>query len=78
MTALDPTHDSSLRSWVESANAPDTDFPIQNLPFGIFGTASSPRPRVGVAIGDQIVDLMALAEAGLLRTAPLLVSNHRS
>jgi len=58
MTMLDPTHDAALRSWVESANAPDTDFPIQNLPFGAFRRARQDEPlRIGVAIGDQILDL---------------------
>ncbi len=56
MSMLDATHDPSLQSWLPSANAADTDFPIQNLPFGRFK-----RPgegwRVGVAIGDQVLDL---------------------
>jgi fumarylacetoacetase len=43
----------------------DTDFPIQNLPFGIFSSADRPRPRVGVAIGDQILDLAFLSEHAL-------------
>jgi fumarylacetoacetase len=65
--ALDHTHDQGAKSWVESANAADTDFPIQNLPFGIFRRAkSSERPRVGVAIGDSIFDLAGCVEARLL------------
>ncbi len=56
---LDATHDPELTSWVESANAPGCDFPIQNLPFGIFRTRNG-KPRGGVAIGDQILDLAAL------------------
>jgi fumarylacetoacetase len=66
---LDGTHDPALRSWVESANEPGCDFPIQNLPFGIFrrkGTKEAPRG--GVAIGDQILDLAALG----VRTGPTL------
>src|ERR1044072_5333869 len=64
---LDETHDPSLRSWVESANDPATEFPIQNLPFGVFTRAgSSDAPRVGVAIGDQIADLAVCASEGLL------------
>lgn len=56
--APDPTHDPALRSWVESANAPDTDFPIQNLPFGRFRRLKSDTPwRCGVAIGTQVLDL---------------------
>ena len=58
----DATHSPRLASWVESANAPGCDFPIQNLPFGMFrpkGTKAAPHP--GVAIGDQILELSALA-----------------
>jgi fumarylacetoacetase len=61
---LNETHDPARRSWVESANAPDTDFPIQNLPFGVFDDGRGARG--GVALGDQIIDLAALIEAGLL------------
>jgi fumarylacetoacetase len=61
---LNPTHDPARRSWLESANAPATDFPIQNLPYGVFRTTADPAPRIGVAIGDQILDLRALARAG--------------
>src|SRR6266851_5353000 len=58
---LDETHDPDLESWVESANAPGCDFPIQNLPFGIFRRKNSKESRrAGVAIGDQIFDLAAL------------------
>ena len=56
MLDLDETHDSNRRSWVESANAPDAEFPIQNLPFGIFSARRSEKSG-GVAIGDQVVDL---------------------
>jgi fumarylacetoacetase len=62
---LDETHDASLRSWVESANQAGTDFPIQNLPLGVFRLPSG-RPRLGVAIGDEVVDLPACLEAGSL------------
>jgi len=62
--AIDATHDPQLRSWVASANQPGGDFPIQNLPFGRFRVAGSGQPlRIGVAIGDQILDLQA---AGLV------------
>ncbi|NDG40311.1 MAG: fumarylacetoacetase, partial [Betaproteobacteria bacterium] len=55
---LDQTHDPALRSWVASANVPGTDFPRQNLPYGRFRRAGSAQPwRIGVAIGDQILDL---------------------
>jgi fumarylacetoacetase len=54
----DVTHDPARRSWVASANEPDTDFPIQNLPYARFRRKRSDEPwRIGVAIGDQIVDL---------------------
>ena len=64
---IDGTHDVSLQSWVASANAADTDFPIQNLPFGMFRKAGTDEDfRPGTAIGDQVVDLLALLKAGLL------------
>jgi fumarylacetoacetase len=56
---LNETHDSARRSLIESANAAGSDFPIQNLPFGVFRPAPGQAPRVGVAIGDQIVDVAA-------------------
>ncbi len=59
---LDETHDPARRSWVESANAPDGDFPIQNLPLGVFRPGGSQdRPRIGVAIGEFALDLAAVA-----------------
>ncbi len=55
------THDPDLKSWVESANDPAGDFPIQNLPFGVFRRkGAKEKPRGGVAIGDQVLDLAAL------------------
>src|SRR4051812_40885698 len=63
---LDGTHDPAFRSWVASANAAGADFPIQNLPFGIFRRrGSGERPHAGVAIGDRILDVAACHEAGL-------------
>jgi fumarylacetoacetase len=68
---LDVTHDPNLHSWVESANQKDTDFPIQNLPFGVFRIANSAEPsRIGVAIGNQILDLSRCCETGLLQELP--------
>ncbi len=62
MTILNETHDPTLSSWVESANQQDTDFPLQNLPFAAFREKDSEQYfRGGVAIGDQILDLAALA-----------------
>jgi fumarylacetoacetase len=61
--ALDATHDPALRSWVASANRDDSDFPIQNLPFGRFRRADSGEPwRIGVAIGDEVLDLKLASE----------------
>jgi fumarylacetoacetase len=62
----DATTASALKSWIKSANVPSSDFSIQNLPFGIFKTPTNPQARVGVAIGDQILDLVILAKYGLL------------
>ena len=60
MSLLNETHNPALRSWVASANADGSDFPIQNLPFGVFRRYGSAEAfRVGVAIGDQILDLSA-------------------
>ena len=52
----DDTHDPGRRSWVESANRDGCDFPIQNLPLGVFRPAAEPRPRVGIGIGEFILD----------------------
>jgi fumarylacetoacetase len=52
---LDETHDPALQSWVESANAANADFPIQNLPFCLYRHRDA-APRIGVGIGDQIFD----------------------
>ena len=61
--AINETHDPNLRSWVASANDPNTDFPIQNLPFGVFlPPGENELPSIGVAIGDQVLDLSAVAE----------------
>ncbi|MGE0036070.1 MAG: fumarylacetoacetase [Xanthobacteraceae bacterium] len=62
--STDATHDPLLRSWVASANIDGTDFPIQNLPHGVFSTMVA-GPRGGVAIGDRILDMKAAVEAGL-------------
>jgi len=67
---MNETHDPSLASWVESANAPGCDFPIQNLPLGVFRRLGRPEPfRGGVAIGDQVLDLAAALKAGEFRAA---------
>ena len=61
---VDETHDPALESWVASASG-HGDFPIQNLPFGVFAPGDD-DDRIGVAIGDSILDLRAVAQAGLL------------
>ena len=66
---LNSTHDARRHSWVKSALDPTGDFPLQNLPYGVFQAASDPTPRIGVAIGDQVFDLAAAAAAGLLPDA---------
>lgn len=73
----DDTHNPDLKSWVESANDPASDFPIQNLPLCIFrathgeGDERHSHPHPGVAIGDQILDIGLLLEAGWFdREAP--------
>jgi fumarylacetoacetase len=64
---IDSTHDPARTSWVASANG-HQEFPIQNLPFGIFSTPGG-KPRGGVAIGDAIFDIAGALEAGLLSGA---------
>jgi fumarylacetoacetase len=65
--SLDETHDPNVQSWVESANVSDSDFPIQNLPFGVFRRRGQEGlARVGVPIGDAILDLWEMHGAGLL------------
>jgi len=65
-SALDETHDPALRSWIESANDPSTDFPVQNLPFGVFRRREThDSPRIGVAIGDMVLDATGCVDAGL-------------
>ncbi len=64
---MDP-NDPKLRSFVPVA--PDSHFPIQNLPYGVFTTPANYTPRIGVAIGDQVLDLSVLEQAGLLDVVP--------
>ena len=60
-------NDPALRSFIDVPS--DSDFPIQNLPYGIFSTRDSPSPRMCVAIGDFVLDLHALQTAGLIGLA---------
>ncbi len=66
INALNETHDPALRCRVKSAHDPNTDFPIQNLPFGIFSRGGKNSPRVGVAIGDCVLDLAHCRKQSLL------------
>jgi fumarylacetoacetase len=68
MNLLNTTHDPALKSWVESANDPATAFPIQNLPFGRFRHDGDDSWRIGVAIGDQVLELR---EVGLIDHADM-------
>lgn len=65
---MNATHDAALRSWIESANEPGADFPVQNLPYGVF-TDTSDREggaRVGVAIGNSILDVAKAVKEGVI------------
>jgi fumarylacetoacetase len=66
---LNATHDPARRAWLDSANQPGCDFPIQNLPHGVFRRAGQ-AARGGVAIGDRILDLQAAVAAGLFAGLP--------
>lgn len=66
--SLNATHDPELRSWVASANDAGTDFPIQNLPFGTYSHGPDGERKIGVAVGDQVLDVRA---AGLLDTGDM-------
>jgi fumarylacetoacetase len=65
MIDLDETHDPERRSWVKSANDAATDFPIQNLPLGIFSIQAQ-QPRLGMAIGDAVFDVTGAGTRGWL------------
>ncbi|MFZ3584606.1 fumarylacetoacetase [Loktanella sp. DJP18] len=60
-----------MQSWVKCANSAETDFPLNNLPYGVFSTGGT-DPRCGVAIGDMILDVAAAEAAGLTGTTDLL------
>jgi fumarylacetoacetase len=67
---MDPTTDPTLRSWVPVA--PESHFPIQNLPYGVFRRRAGISSHVGVAIGDYVLDLTVLETVGLFE-APVLL-----
>jgi len=63
---MDETHDPALLSWVDTANSPASEFPIQNLPLGVFRRKGASSRAIGIAIGDLVLDLHACGELGLL------------
>src|ERR1700751_2394573 len=75
MSVIDETHDPRRESWVASARG-HAEFPIQNLPFGVF-SPSGGAPRSGVGIGDAIFDLKAGLEAGLVTCAAARAAGPR-
>ena len=79
---MNTTTDPNLKSWIESANAPECDFPIQNLPYGLFSRSGDDTRRIGIAIGDRVLDCHALVELGHLDghcspEARCALSSHR-
>lgn len=62
---INETHDPNLKSWIESANLPDSDFPIQNLPF-VISWSPDDLGGIGVIIGDQVFDISMCGELGFL------------
>jgi fumarylacetoacetase len=68
---LNETHDPKITSWVQSANQSGCDFPLQNLPFGLFRErGTNEAPRVGVAIGDQVLDIAGVESQGFFEGLP--------
>lgn len=63
---VNETHDANLTSWIDSANDPQSDFPIQNLPFCVYDLEGQNWPTVGVGIGDKILNLSYCAEQALI------------
>ena len=78
---IDETHDAKQQSWVASANG-HAEFPLQNLPFGVFSppgrTAPDAAPRGGIAIGDRIFDIRAAHAAGLVSGAAVAAAEAAS
>ena len=66
MPELNETHDLALTSWVTRANDADTDFPVQNLPFGVYTDPETGAGKVGIAIGDMILDVTAARAKGII------------
>ena len=66
MINVNETHNPELESWVDSANDVETDFPIQNLPFGVFVDPATGAAKVGIAIGNMILDVAAARANGVV------------
>jgi len=75
---IDRTHDPDLRSWVESATEPSTDFPVQNLPLVMYRKKSERRSRAGTAIGDYLLDLTAAFRVDSVRSVMSMPSAERA
>ena len=75
---IDHTHDPSLQSWVESANDPRTDFPIQNLPFATYTRGKEEGARLGVGIGDRILDAAAAFGLESLKSVMAMPRSERA
>lgn len=77
MALLNETHSPELTSWVESARTPGCDFPIQNLPHGVFRRRGDGDPlRGGVAIGDRILDMAAAHASGAFHGEAAAAAAH--
>lgn len=66
-----------MKSWLPSANNPECNFPVQNLPFGVF-SRNGEQPRCGTAIGDRVLDLAALERDRLIETGGTPISQQAS
>ena len=76
---IDSTHDPKLTSWVESANREDSDFPIQNLPYASFRILGQERPKLGIAIGDTLLDAgaaLGFPQLGQILAMPRAARTH--
>ncbi len=75
---IDRTHEPELTSWVESANAPGSDFPIQNLPYASFRRTGGEQICLGAAIGDQVMDITDAFGIGSLQTVMAMPRERRA
>jgi len=73
----DRTHDPALRSWVQSANQPGADFPIQNLPYAMFRSRRNGQAHLGVAIGDQVLDVTQALQVPSMKSLMAMAKRER-